>query len=151
MLGLPHKAKENAMKKITARLFTWSALLIGFYVFTLSAYGNGSPVSTASTSTPAYTQQAADGVQQMQTWYVQSSGLYQTPTGWWNSANAITVLVDYSRATNTTTYLSAVSNTFTSAQTSIGTNFITGSNDDNGWWALSSSNCRNLLGYPVLD
>lgn len=92
-----------------------------------------------------YVQEATDGVQQLQSWYVQSSGLYQSPTGWWNTANAMTVLVDYSRATNTTQYLSAVANTFANANSANGsTNFITSANDDEGWWALAWMDAYDL-------
>ena len=130
---------------MSTRPFAWSALFSGFCVLVLSACSGASPVSTTTPSTPTYSQQAADGMQQMQNWYVQSSGLYQTPTGWWNAANAITVLVDYSRATNTTTYLSAVSNTFTNANKANGSsNFITSANDDEGWWALAWMDAYDL-------
>jgi predicted alpha-1,6-mannanase (GH76 family) len=139
------KTQRNKEKRMSTRLFTWSALFSGFCALVLFACSGASSASTVTTSTPTYPQQAADGVQQMQTWYVQSSGLYQSPTGWWNAANAITVLVDYSRATNTTTYLSAVSNTFANANGSNGsTNFITSANDDEGWWALAWMDAYDL-------
>jgi predicted alpha-1,6-mannanase (GH76 family) len=135
----------NKEKKMSTRRLTRSALFIGFCVFALSTFGNGSSASAAATSTSNYPQHAADGVQQMQNWYVQSSGLYETPTGWWNAANSITVLVDYSRATNTTQYLSAVSNTFANANKANGsTNFITSANDDEGWWALAWMDAYDL-------
>jgi len=57
--------------------------------------------ATAAISSPD--QRATYGIQTLQQWYSEDSGLYQKPTEWWNSANAITVLVDYSRATHTTT------------------------------------------------
>jgi predicted alpha-1,6-mannanase (GH76 family) len=126
-------------------------LACGFQVLVLSACGGGASNSstTATTSTPTYSQQATYGVQTLQNGYVQSSGLYQTPTGWWNSANAITVLVDYSRTSNTTQYLSAVSNTFANANKANGsTNFITSANDDEGWWALAWMDAYDLTGTP---
>jgi rhamnogalacturonyl hydrolase YesR len=86
----------------------------------------------------AYEQEAAEGVTTLQQWYVQSSGLYQSPTGWWNAANAITLLVNYSRVTGSTQYLSAVANTYANANAANGSqNFITSANDDEGWWALA--------------
>jgi hypothetical protein len=114
---------------MSIKLFSRGALFCGLCVLVLSACGGGSKsTTTTTTSTPTYSQQATYGVQTLQNWYVQSSGLYQTPTGWWNAANAITVLVDYSKATNTTQYLSAVSNTFSNANKANGsTNFITDS------------------------
>src|ERR1035438_6761730 len=55
-----------------------------------------------------YSQEATYGIQTLQQWYSQSSGLYSAPSGWWNSANAITVLVNYSRVANSTQYVSAI-------------------------------------------
>lgn len=104
---------------------------------------------TAPNATAGYSQQAASGIRTLQGWYIQSSGLYQKPTDWWNSANAITVLVDYSRATRTTEYLSAVTNTFSNANKAYGTtNFINDSNDDEGWWAVAWIDAYDLTKTP---
>jgi len=74
----------------------------------------------------------------LQRWYDPQKGLYQTPTGWWNSANAITALVDYTRITGDQQYLSVVENTFRKANASYGiTNYVNDSNDDEGWWAMA--------------
>lgn len=118
--------------------------------------GSGSSASTTGggstggnpPSTGNYLQEASQGVQTLQTnWYVQSSGLYKTPTGWWNAANAITALIDYSKASNSTTYVSAVANTFANANTANGsTNFITSANDDEAWWAVAWINAYDLTG-----
>jgi len=98
---------------------------------------------------PDYSRQAAYGVQVLQSWYEQGSGLYQKPTDWWNAANAITVLVDYSRASRTTLYLDAVANTFRNANKAYGTtNFINDSNDDEGWWALAWIDAYDLTKTP---
>lgn len=95
---------------------------------------------------PTYIQQATDGIQTLQNWYVQSTGLYQT-TGWWNSANAITVLANYSRVDGTTQYQSVFSNTFTAAQTTY-PGFIDSYYDDNGWWALAWIDAYDLTQNP---
>ena len=85
-----------------------------------------------------YARQASAGVKTLQGWYVESSGLYQKPTDWWNTANAMTVLVDYSRITGDKQYMGAVRNTFSQANKAYGiTNFLNDSNDDEGWWALA--------------
>jgi predicted alpha-1,6-mannanase (GH76 family) len=116
---------------------------------------DASPASTRSTatatiSTPSYSQRAAFGVQTLQGWYIESSGLYRKPTDWWNSANAITVLVDYSRATRSKQYLSAVANTFSKASKAYGvTNFTNDSNDDEGWWALAWIDAYDLTKTPA--
>lgn len=104
-------------------LFSWNA----------GVAANGQ--STPPPPIPTYLQQATDGVHNLQAWYTASTGLYQT-TGWWNSANAITLLVDYSRVSKSTLYLPAIANTFAAAQkTSPG--FLNHFYDDEGWWALA--------------
>lgn len=120
-----------------------NGLLCGLCAAIMLSWGIGaSSRVSGSTETaaanPDYSQQAAYAVQVLQGWYDQNSGLYRKPTDWWNSANAITVLVDYSRASHTTRYLSAVANTFRNANKAYSTtNFVNDSNDDEGWWALA--------------
>ncbi|GAA3747895.1 glycoside hydrolase family 76 protein [Terriglobus aquaticus] len=86
----------------------------------------------------------------LQHWYVQRTGLYTT-TGWWNAANAITAIVDLSRATHSQTYAPTLANTFTQAQIVVpkaeqvgaldkmtgAPNFLNDYYDDEGWWALA--------------
>src|SRR5216683_734090 len=86
-----------------------------------------------SPSCPAFGFEAALGIETLQTWYDWRTGLWLT-TGWWNAANALTVLVDYSRSSGSTSYLSAVENTY-SVNTSRG--FLNRFYDDEGWWALA--------------
>ena len=45
---------------------------------------------------PDFLTEAAQGIGALQSWYNQATGLW-TMTGWWNSANATTVLISYSR------------------------------------------------------
>jgi predicted alpha-1,6-mannanase (GH76 family) len=84
----------------------------------------------------SYTQQAASGIQTLQQWYLPGSGLYASPSGWWNSANSITVLANYERVSGDTSYYFVIANSFTAAQ---GThaNFVNSYYDDDGWWALA--------------
>ena len=71
----------------------------------------------------------------LQSWYNQDTGLYRT-TGWWNAANVITALADYSRLVHSKQYRPVFSNTFSAAQkTSPG--FLNKYYDDEGWWALA--------------
>jgi predicted alpha-1,6-mannanase (GH76 family) len=83
----------------------------------------------------SYLQYSTSSVQRLQTWYTPSTGLYQS-TGWWNSANAITTLADFARASKSKQYISVFANTFTAAQK---TNpaFLNNFYDDEGWWALA--------------
>lgn len=82
-----------------------------------------------------YLAQATEAIHTLQTWYAPAKGLYQT-TGWWNSANIMTVLADYARISKSTQYDSVFSNTFTSAQKTSPA-FLNKFYDDEGWWALA--------------
>lgn len=109
-------------------------LLVGCGGAATGGNTGGTPTPTPTTS---QLQRATDGINTLQGWYNQSTGIYNT-TGWWNSANAITVLVDYARLTNSTQYNSVLQNTFTVAPTSQGfPGFINQYYDDEGWWALA--------------
>ena len=74
-------------------------------------------------------------IQALQSWYDEDTGLYRT-TGWWNTANAITVLADYSRITGSRKYESVFLNTLSAAQKTY-PGFINQFYDDEGWWALA--------------
>jgi predicted alpha-1,6-mannanase (GH76 family) len=136
-----NRGRNALLRNLCALVMTASAA---------SASATGSmPMDTTAAATPSYAQRAAYAIQTLQGWYVQSTGLYQKPTDWWNSANAITVLVDYSRATHTTQYLGAVANTFSHANKAYGTtNFINDSNDDEGWWAVAWIDAYDLTKTP---
>lgn len=108
-----------------------------------STSGNGS--SGAKSDPSAYGQNATAAVVTLQTWYSQSSGLYASPTGWWNAANSITVLANYARVTGDKTYNPALANTFTAAQT-LHANFINSYYDDQQWWALAWIEAYDLTG-----
>ncbi len=91
--------------------------------------------------TTPYLQNSGDAVGTLQTWYEPSTGLYKT-TGWWNSANSITVLVDYARVSRSAKYNAVIANTFVAAQKTLEdkkphTGFINKYLDDEGWWALA--------------
>jgi predicted alpha-1,6-mannanase (GH76 family) len=100
--------------------------------------GCGSTVIAAPASTP---------IQALMGWYSQTTGLF-TSTGWWNSANAITVVVNYSRVYNTTEYWPTLSNTFAAAQKT-NANFINKYYDDEGWWALAWIDAYDLTANPA--
>ncbi len=117
-----------------------------FFLGAVSAGCGGGGHQMVPQAPPSYLQQAADGINTLQSWYTQSSGLYQT-TGWWNSANAITMLVNYSRVSANSTYLPVFSNTFQQAQ-STHQGFINNYYDDEGWWALAWIDAYDLTKNP---
>jgi predicted alpha-1,6-mannanase (GH76 family) len=69
----------------------------------------------------------------LQKFYTSSNGLFST-TGWWNSANALTALIDYSIATQSTAYTGDIGTTF---DLNKGGGFLNDYYDDEGWWALA--------------
>jgi predicted alpha-1,6-mannanase (GH76 family) len=75
---------------------------------------------------------SADGLKTLQTWYVEDTGLWKT-TGWWNGANALTVLDDYSKLSDTPDFRSIIANTF---ERNSQKHFLNEYYDDEGWWAL---------------
>lgn len=83
----------------------------------------------------SYLHRSAAAIESLQGWYMPSTGLYQS-TGWWNSANAMTVLVDYTRVSKSKQYASVFSNTFAAAQKT-NPGFLNKFYDDEGWWALA--------------
>jgi predicted alpha-1,6-mannanase (GH76 family) len=99
-------------------------------------------IVSLSTGSPAFAQvpelspsSAGLALQSMQKWYDLQNGLYKT-TGWWNSANLITVLADYSKIQDSHTYDFVFSNTLSTAQKKF-PGFINEYYDDEGWWALA--------------
>lgn len=97
----------------------------------------------------AYRAHAEAAVDALQQWYTAESGLYQT-TGWWNSANAITALANYSRISHSTRYLPIFANTLHAAQTGPkgAPGFINNYYDDEGWWALAWIDVYDLTQKP---
>ena len=65
--------------------------------------------------------------------YDHGDGLWHN-SGWWNSANALTALIDYSQATGSQTYRYAIARTFDRHK---GGKFTNEFMDDTGWWALA--------------
>jgi predicted alpha-1,6-mannanase (GH76 family) len=67
--------------------------------------------------------------------YNWQTGLFDT-TGWWNSANSITVLDDASALKHRKQFAPVFANTFVQAQTKFA-GFLNEYYDDEGWWALA--------------
>jgi predicted alpha-1,6-mannanase (GH76 family) len=83
----------------------------------------------------------------LQQWYVPQTGIYRT-TGWWNSANAITTLANYSRVATTKEYWPVFANTLEKAQNGPdgAKGFLNKYYDDEGWWALAWIDVYDLTG-----
>lgn len=134
--------KSNCFRRVARLVSCFLSILI------LVSCGGSAGSSSATTggggsTAPSYSQEANDGVKTLQQWYTQSTGLYAT--GWWHTANSITVIANYEAATGDTSYYSVLSNTFTAAQTAH-SNFIDAYYDDDGWWALAWIDAYDLTG-----
>ncbi|KAK3625495.1 hypothetical protein LTR56_020395 [Elasticomyces elasticus] len=114
-------------------MFMHSCLVAG-----LLASGIAVPVNAVSFA------DAEAGYHTLQQFYNQSIGLWIPSTGWWNSANCLTVIADLAAidATVKAQSLSVFSNTFKKAQVYnlqmqklIGVHSAI--DDDEGWWALA--------------
>lgn len=82
------------------------------------------------------------GVNRLQQWYEPQTGRWHSQD-WWNDANSLTVLVDYSRVTNSSADAPLVAQIF-SANSSH--DFLNGWYDDEGWWALGWIDAYDLTG-----
>ncbi|MBS1803788.1 MAG: glycoside hydrolase family 76 protein [Acidobacteria bacterium] len=110
-----------------------SALIVCGLVSGSSAWGQ--EADRSQKKAPSAQEKAAFGIKTLQSWFEPKTGLYRT-TGWWNSANAITTLADYSRVTGDDQFADAFPIAFSAAQkTSAG--FLNDYYDDEGWWALA--------------
>ena len=104
-------------------------------IFTWSRAHAQTPPASKTPPPAQIRKQTLAGIDKLQTWYVQSTGLYQT-TGWWNSANVLTMLADYSLAAKSSSYNTVISNSFQQAQKT-NSGFLNNYYDDEGWWALA--------------
>ncbi|HEY1744283.1 MAG TPA: glycoside hydrolase family 76 protein [Granulicella sp.] len=89
----------------------------------------------AHSESASWNQRSSLAIHSLQSWYDEQTGLYKT-TGWWNSANAMTTLADYSRVTGSREFDSVFRNTLSAAQKTA-PGFINRFYDDEGWWALA--------------
>ena len=122
-------------------------------VVATSSAGNSAPSPQVSTvELSGYEGEAQAAVEELQTYYDPSTGLFNT-TGWWNSANALNAIIDYMQQTGSRTYMSDVSNTFAKAVNEAPPptpgNFIDTAYDDTQWWALTWLKAYELTGDPA--
>lgn len=133
--------------KFRANSFLVLEALLAFCITTIcSNFAVSQSNADKAVSPSDYLEYAKQGIKTLQDWYSTNTGLYKS-TGWWNSANAATVLIDYARLSNSQQNYPTLANTFTAAQkTSPG--FINRYYDDEGWWALAWIDAYDLTHIP---
>ncbi|MGD0704419.1 MAG: glycoside hydrolase family 76 protein [Trebonia sp.] len=87
---------------------------------------------------------AAAAARALQRWYVRRTGEWRT-TGWWNSANALTAVIGYTRHTGDRSHERVVETTFRHAGRRH-PGFVNMFFDDNGWWGLAWVAAYDLTG-----
>jgi predicted alpha-1,6-mannanase (GH76 family) len=123
-----------------------SELILFVAVFFLLAL---TPPALHGVSAHRYAKAIKQGTRALEQWRSPASGLYKPSTGWWNSANAVTVLANESRALRTRRYDSAIDKTFENASAAEHTqNFLNNYDDDEGWWALAWVDAYDLTAKP---
>ena len=101
-------------------------------------------VTWAGLASAADQRQRADaGMAALQNFYNPSTGLFNTPAGWWQAANALETTIDFSARANTDLYTSDIATTFNKNRTQ---NFLNNYYDDEGWWALTWIKAYDLTG-----
>ncbi len=89
-----------------------------------------------------YSSYARAGTDALLTWYDDNTGLWRD-AGWWNSANALTAVADYSLLSGDDRYVGLIANTFEKNKDG---NFLNDYYDDEGWWALAWIKVYDLTG-----
>ena len=87
---------------------------------------------------------AGQAVDALQHWYNPRTGLWRT-AGWWNSANALTAVIQYGQRTGEQRHRSVIETTFSRARR-VHPDFSNQYYDDDGWWALAWIAAFDLTG-----
>ena len=87
---------------------------------------------------------AGDAVDALQRWYNPRTGLWKS-AGWWNSANALTAVIQHSQRTGECRYRYVIETTFGRAGLA-NRGFSNEYYDDDGWWALAWIAAFDLTG-----
>jgi len=113
----------------------FASALLFFGVLSICTCTGAQEPDRSQKAVPSLQQRAALGITRLQSWFEPATGLYRT-TGWWNAANAITTVADYTRVTDDRQFAGVFPIAFSAAQkTSPG--FLNNYYDDEGWWALA--------------
>jgi predicted alpha-1,6-mannanase (GH76 family) len=102
------------------------------------------PPQTTEQDPEQYRAWASEAAAALQRWYNPRTGLWKT-AGWWNSANALTALIQHSQRTGEQAHRHVVETTFIRAER-VNRGFSNLYYDDDGWWALAWIAAYDLTG-----
>jgi predicted alpha-1,6-mannanase (GH76 family) len=128
------------MTDCSRRFHGWLLALVCCWAFLLAVFP-----SYAADSRHDMAAQVRMAVERQQEWYSPQTGLWRT-TGWWNAANLLTTLVDYSRVSHFNQYRSLIPQTYAANKDK---GFLNEFYDDEGWWALAWIDAYDLTGEPA--
>jgi predicted alpha-1,6-mannanase (GH76 family) len=114
--------------------------MVLFGLLLLPGVGWTQPTPSDSKRATEFATESAAGLKVLQTWYVEETGLWKT-TNWWNAANAVTVLADFSKLSDTPDFRPTLANTF---ERNSQKRFLNEYYDDEGWWALGWAGAYEL-------
>ena len=143
----------SVMKRLHDRIFESANVLR--VLFLLFLFGS----ACVSAGAPGFSRdefRARRAAEVLQQWYNPGDGLWKT-TSWWNAANALTALIEYSKRTGSEEYWPVIANTFDRCKefelydSSLGKNklirnFLNPWWDDEGWWVLVWLDAYELTG-----
>jgi predicted alpha-1,6-mannanase (GH76 family) len=115
-----------------------AALLFGLLLLPCAGWTQTTPPDPKRAT--EFLADSAAGLKALQTWYVEETGLWKT-TNWWNAANAVTVLGNYSKLSDNPDFRSILANTF---ERNSQKHFLNEYYDDEGWWALGWAGAYEL-------
>jgi predicted alpha-1,6-mannanase (GH76 family) len=115
-----------------------AALLFGILLLPCAGWAQTTPPDPKRAT--EFIANSEAGLKALQTWYVEETGLWKT-TNWWNAANAVTVLGNYSKLSDTPDFRPVFANTF---ERNSKKDFLNEYYDDEGWWALGWAGAYEL-------
>ncbi len=102
------------------------------------------PADSANAESNKYSTYGSAIASGLMGWYNDQNGLWNS-TGWWNSANALEAIIDYSAKSGSDKYVAAIANTFNKNKAG---DFLNHYYDDEGWWALAWIKAYDLTNNP---
>jgi predicted alpha-1,6-mannanase (GH76 family) len=104
--------------------------------------GNRSEITCTSWQRPTSSSRLDAAATALMMLYDRGNGKWKT-AGWWNSANAMTALLDYMQRTGSTTHRWAIANTFDKNK---GDHYENDYMDDTAWWGLAWIRAYDVTG-----